>query len=274
MAWKEVLMPTKSVLPYDLPSPPPPPPDDDDDDDMDGANAYEPLDPFLSPRHKRQQKEDYTQIDVKSLDPPPFYGDQMFLKQTYNQNQCDREKKMTIKQSSKVPDPPPEIKIEMNESQSEVNLRERVPVNQEKRQSRRSLFTTDQWELIMQMFQNLPRKQDNLEPDTLYDDISSSPQHGHEKVWAKDGDGIYVDINEIEDTYEPIPADIPKQNFYYNIHDKPPLPPKSPHRCPSFSGKDKSVQQSAKHSGSRPVIPPKPKHRLAAKASSIGIFYC
>lgn len=264
--WIEALKPliSKKAPSTNLPAPPPPPPSVIQDAD----NSYEAIDNFTKLHYN-----EYEKIDPKSRDAPAMYalppkgGNPDILKQAYMQDK--HEPKLAEKQKAQpevIPQAPvPQI---IEESQLETkaeSLSEKVSPRPERRLSKK--YSAEQLDKVLEILQKVMRTEEtstNPPVSELYDDIvackPSPPPFAEQGEWGMDTDN-YVDMKKIDDIYDTIP-DLPKQHFYFNIHDRPSLPPK-PH--------PRSKSPLKVPGGAKPALLPRPDHlSKMGKPSSFG----
>lgn len=119
-------------------------------------------------------------------------------------------------------------------------------------------YSAEQLDKVLEILQKVMKIEDtstNPPVSELYDDIV--PEQGE---WDTDMDN-YVDMKKIDDVYDTIP-ELRKQNFYFNVDDRPPLPPK-----PRLRPKSQKVLPG----GTKSVLLPKPDHlSKSGKSSSFG----
>ena len=248
----------KKAPPFiDLPAPPPPPPIQSAD------SSYETIDDFTKLHYG-----EYMQINARSREAPATYATPPppspqqgrgktpqadVLKQSYLPDKVDSKAADTDPRSA---EPVPLI---VEEKQFEAEARKRAFTRSEKRLSKK--YSVEQLEILRRV---VDLEIANTTSDSpFYDDVvscrPSSPQpFEQEGAWGTDVDN-YVDMKKIDNTYDTIPEP-PKENFYFNIDDKPPLPPKRyvGHKSP----------QKFKPGAQKPALLQKPRH--VSQPSSFG----
>ena len=271
-------------VPTSTPPPPPVPPPQEDD----LHNAYEPIHQFTR-KPSQSKKESYMPLDTQSLNPAPFY-DQPTVERSEVKR---RSKKQRDTEAKSRPHPPlvPQISIEEDkgDNQAEVPTYD-VPA------PRPPSANEEQLEILAKMLEMLMPHKDvsKEEVESLYSIFQRDAQpqcSGSDEAWPKSDQGGYVDIDAIEvtldtpsdtydtiyddadpsvsaSTYDTIPGDdlydtIPdtiesgqKQKYYYNLHEKPPIPPK------------KSPRHSVKKPSPAPRGFQRSENRLSVKKTS------
>jgi len=249
IAWK--------VPPIDLPAPPPAPPPAPR---LDVSDAYESLDNYFGGQEYQlinpKTRDAPLQYAASSVDPKPKQKENpSVLKQAYN----------TSQDGANAP------KI-VEEHVEDVGILRKKVYYPQKRLSKK--YSAEQLRLLKQTLEIEAASKfpaENVYDDVYDDTVSetqapqppppSEPEKEEEWGYTLDADN-YVDMKTIDDTcYETIP-ELPKQNYYHNIDDRPPLPPKT-------------HLNRSKKSKTKPEPPPKPTHLsvMSAKSPSIGKQY-
>ena len=235
----------------DLPAPPPPPPIQSAD------SSYETIDDFTKLHYS-----EYMQINARSRDVPATYAAAAppspqqgrrktpdVLKQSYLPGKvdlnADTDPRCAKAEKFSIP-------LIVEEKQFEDEARKSAFTRSEKRLSEK--YSVEQLEILQRVVAN------TTSDSPFYDNVScpSSPQPSEQEgAWGTDVDN-YVDMK-IDNTYDTIPEP-PKENFYFNIDDKPPLPPKRyvGHKSP----------QKFKPGAQKPALLQKPRH--LSQPSSFG----
>lgn len=241
LGWMQALKPLiqKRVPPIALPAPPPPPPIQDAD------RNYESLDNFTRQSNKHVVSAFYEEIKVESRDAPATYAASPRLHQQKQKKEIPEIMKQEDEHYRKLVGPPhpaneviqvptPQIIAEcIDQGQSEASAQgpKKKLRHPERRISKK--YSAEQLDKVLEIMQVMQLEATSKpKPEELYDDIAtcnppeSIPVSDQRREWGVGTDN-YVDMNEIDHTYDIIPGS-PKQNFYFNIDDKPPLPPKMP----------------------------------------------
>lgn len=252
----KMLIPKRVAPSTPLPVPPPPLPPVEDP-----HRSYEKVEGFL-------KKAYYEQINPESLNAPVSYADPKlpqekkspFLKRA---NALDKGAAVV---GGKLQLGEAATPVIVEEKVADV-IQPEVAIQKPKREiqdrAERKLsrsYSDEQMEKVLEMLQQVMQMEGMKEQTQhLYDDITSSqPSHPPEKVWGQ-ATGYYVDMDTIDSSYDII-SDSPKHDaydtipyspihgasehrycnvseppkaFYYNLHAKPPLPPKPSGRSPS-----------------------------------------